>query len=71
MAWVKLFNLSGRFRVSVAMPSMVNDGFVSQDVSRSSWRLRTVIYSAWSKSMTTLSVMGKLWQLNTKPRAIS
>jgi hypothetical protein len=30
-----------------------------------------IIYSAWSKSTTTLSVTGKLWQDSTKPRAIS
>jgi hypothetical protein len=28
-------------------------------------------YSATSKSTTTLSVTGKLWQLSTKPRATS
>jgi hypothetical protein len=28
-------------------------------------------YSATSKSSTTLSVRGKLWQLSTKPRATS
>jgi hypothetical protein len=28
-------------------------------------------YSATSKSSTTLSVSGKLWQLRTKPRATS
>jgi hypothetical protein len=29
------------------------------------------VHSAWSKSITTLSVTGNAWQLNTKPRATS